>query len=95
MVHNYATNPDRSDDNPLFMYVAMQATHNPYEAPDYYCKDYKRINESCPTDKQKQCSTRFKFSGMLTGLDLAVKNITESFQKYGLWDNTLLIFTST
>ena len=37
---------------------------------------------------------RYKFAGMVTGLDRAVKNITDSFRKYGLWEDTVLIFTT-
>ena len=31
---------------------------------------------------------------MATGLDQAIQNITKAFEQYGLWNDTVLIFTS-
>ena len=34
------------------------------------------------------------YAGMVLALDQAVSNITESYQKHGLWDDTVLIFST-
>jgi len=91
MISNYK---HRNESRPLFMYVAMQATHNPYQAPDSYSDGYLPINQSCTEKTAQHCMNRYKFAGMVTGLDRAVKNITDSFRKYGLWEDTVLIFTT-
>ena len=36
----------------------------------------------------------FNDSGMVSALDEAVQNITETLKQYHMWDNTLVIFTT-
>ena len=36
----------------------------------------------------------FNFIGMVSCLDEAVANVTTIFKKYGLWENTVMIFST-
>lgn len=69
---------------PLFLYYAFQSVHEPIEVPKSYEDKYSWIkNEG-----------RRKYLGMVTALDDAIGNLTESLKQAGLFDNTLIIFTS-
>jgi len=70
---------------PLFLYVAFQAVHAPDEAPDAYVRPYKR---SIRTAKRRI------YAGMLSALDEAVGNITRRLASAGMWEDTLLVFTT-
>ena len=68
---------------PLYLYLPFQAVHAPLEVPQRYIDMYLHIQD------QK----RRTFAGMVTAMDEAIGNITATFQKHGLWENTLMIFT--
>mmetsp|Transcript_44777 Transcript_44777/g.71554 ORF Transcript_44777/g.71554 Transcript_44777/m.71554 type:complete len:575 (+) Transcript_44777:96-1820(+) len=69
----------------LFLYVAYQATHNPLASPDIYRRPYD--------DKISDYPRRL-FAGMAAALDEGVRNITLALKKSGLWDETVLIFST-
>ena len=87
-----------NDDKQLFLYLPFEAVHgaascdpdctNPYgdllQAPEYYIDQQKQINN---TDRRI-------YGGMLGALDDALKNITETLKDVGLWNDTLLIFST-
>ncbi|KAL4220553.1 hypothetical protein ACF0H5_020951 [Mactra antiquata] len=70
---------------PLFLVVAFTAPHTPFEAPKEYIKPYEGAYVNT-TDKT--------YAGMITCLDEAVGNITQAFKAKGLWENTVMIYTS-
>ena len=58
--------------------------HDPLQAPDEYVNRYKSI----------QNKDRRIYAGMVTCMDEGIGNVTQAFKKYGLWDNTILVWTS-
>ncbi|XP_072020715.1 arylsulfatase I-like isoform X1 [Amphiura filiformis] len=69
---------------PMFMYLAMQAPHYPLQVPKEYLTPYLKIKDPLRKD----------FAGMVACLDEAVKNVTMALDKYGIRNNTVIIFSS-
>ncbi|XP_041480175.1 arylsulfatase B-like [Lytechinus variegatus] len=70
---------------PLFLYLAYEAVHTPLNVPDQYSRPYEGIIGN---------SKRQKYAGLVNILDEAVKNISEALKYNGLYDNSVIIFTT-
>lgn len=70
---------------PLFVYMAYQNTHQPLEVPESYREPYKQLTNN---------SKRISYYGMATALDEGVGNITEALKTRGIYDNTLIVFST-
>lgn len=72
---------------PLFFYFALHDTHGPTEAPLHLVNKYPPL----PGNDSAIITT---FNAMISGTDESVKNITDALKTAGMWNNTLLIWTS-
>ena len=69
----------------MFLYLPFQAVHYPLQAPEKYIEPFKKLTK----DKDRQT-----MGGMLGCLDEAVGNITQTLKDTGLYDNTIIIFST-
>ena len=69
---------------PMFLYVPFQSVHGPLEVPKVYEDMYEHVNDE----------DRRKFLGMVTAMDDAVGNITQSLKTQGLYNNSVILWFS-
>eukprot|EP00035_Acanthoeca_spectabilis_P032755 m.20201 g.20201 ORF g.20201 m.20201 type:complete len:549 (-) comp5549_c0_seq1:372-2018(-) len=74
-----------SPDQPIFLYVAFHAVHTPLEVPESYSNRY----ETLVADRDRRI-----LGGMISAVDDGINTIVKKMQSRGLWNNTLVIFTT-
>lgn len=77
---------DHHHQKPLFLYLAFQAVHCPNQVPQEYMDRYNHHSD--------WTWKRQNYAGMLTAADEGIGNVTRALKDAGLWDNTLVIFTT-
>ncbi len=69
---------------PLYLYLAFNAPHTPYQAPQEYIDRYKHIQDP----------TRRIYAGMVACLDDQVGRVVAALDKRGMRSNTFILFHS-
>jgi len=69
---------------PLYLYLAFNAPHTPYQAPQDYIDRYKNIEDP----------TRRTYAGMVACLDDEIGRVVAALDKKGMRQNTLILFNS-
>ncbi|XP_053404319.1 arylsulfatase J-like isoform X2 [Mercenaria mercenaria] len=69
---------------PMFLYLPYQAVHGPLQAPKAYVDQYEHIHQT----------SRKIHAGIATCMDDAVGAIVNTLKLRGMWNNTVLIFTT-
>eukprot|EP01047_Picozoa_sp_COSAG01_P039217 COSAG01_NODE_3226_length_6384_cov_10.417979_11_plen_173_part_00 len=75
---------------PFFAYLPFQSVHGPEEVPDRFAELYNRSGSPHYIATQ----SRRTHQGMVTALDEAVGNLTATFKETGLYNNSLIWFSS-
>ena len=74
----------KENEAPFFLYLASQSAHTPNEAPSEYAALYDYAPFTARQMKQAQ----------MTILDENVGEMVDFLKNNGLWDNTLMVFSS-
>lgn len=75
---------NHNSSQPMFMFLSFQAPHSPLLVPPQWLERYRGIK-----DWKRQT-----YAGMVTALDSAVGDLVQRLKKHGLWQNTVLVFTT-
>jgi len=85
---------DASDEeHPLFLFHAFHLLHTPLQVPKYY---FKQINKTVVErgGKEIESENRRLLMAMTHYLDDVVRNLTDALKAKGMWENTLVVFTT-
>lgn len=75
----------KQDNEPYFMYLALNAAHGPFNVPEKYAKMYA---SAALTDTQK------RFYGMISNIDDNFGRLVSHLKETDQFDNTIIIFTT-
>lgn len=75
---------DHDASKPMYMYLPFQSVHAPLQVPDKYMDMYTKVHTK----------TRRTYLGMVTAMDEAIGNITKALKTKGMFNDTLIIFTT-
>lgn len=80
-----ATGPSKKEST--FVYLAYQAMHGPIEAPAEYVN-----SEFCK--KVTTMNKRNVYCGMMACLDEGIANLTATYMRLGIWEDTLVVLAA-
>jgi len=69
---------------PLFLYLAFNAPHTPYQAPQEYLDRYKNAGDAA----------RVAYAASITAMDDQIARVLKALEKNRMRDNTLIFFQS-
>lgn len=75
----------KTQENPFFLYMAFQNVHGPHMVPQRYIDQYT----SHIKDKGEKV-----LAAMVSAMDEAIGNMTDSLEAAGLAENTIIVFSS-
>jgi arylsulfatase B len=78
----------KGPDSPTFAYVAHQAIHGPQQVPQSY------IDGFCTDSIGLGSPVRVLACGQVRSVDESLANITATYKALGIWDETIVIFTT-
>lgn len=89
----------KSKNKPFFLYYASPLPHLPLQAPDEYVEKYRRIigEESPYTGQNGYFPNQYPkatYAAMINYLDNQLGELIEVLKEEGLYENTLIIFSS-
>ncbi len=76
---------NRHKDEPFFLHVNYNAPHTPLQAPEHYIRQFDHLDEPWGV----KC-----IYAMLLAMDEGVARILDALRRFGLQENTLVVFSS-
>lgn len=74
----------QNPEEPLYLYLAFNAPHSPYQAPREYLDRYSRIADPA----------RRTYAAMITAMDDQIARVVQALDERKMRDNTLIVFHS-
>ena len=75
---------DHNPATPFYLYLAFNAPHTPYQAPQEYLDRYKNIADP----------SRRAYAASITAMDDEIGRVVEALKQKGMRDNTIIVFQS-
>lgn len=75
---------EHNPEKPLYLYLAFNAAHTPYQAPEEYLKRYANIEDP----------SRRAYAGSITAMDDQIGRVLAALANKKMLDNTLIAFMS-
>jgi arylsulfatase B len=72
---------------PLFLYLAFQAIHGPYQVPERYVKRHNHM-------KKRWSRPYMNYAGLVAAADDAIGEIIKQLQDSNMWEDTLVVYTT-
>jgi arylsulfatase len=90
---------EKNYDSPFFLYIATPIPHVPLQAPDSLIKYYhQKFGDEDPylgdLGYFPNRTPRATYAAMVTYLDMQVGQIVDKLKELGVYDNTIIFFTS-
>lgn len=82
-----------SKEGPYFLYVAFNAPHSPYMAPEDEIEEHISLEEFNAIEKKKD-RNGWTYRAMVSRMDKGIGRILDALEKSGQKDNTLILFMS-
>ncbi|EDO25637.1 predicted protein [Nematostella vectensis] len=88
----------KNKDKPFFMYYASPLPHVPLQVPNKYVDAYRKVfGQEKPYTGKSYFPTQYPkatYAAMISYLDMQVGEIVAELKKQGIYENTLIVFTS-
>lgn len=78
---------------PLFLFFAPHLMHTPLQVPDSYLKKVDKMVADAGAQPFDSTNRRL-YAAMVLYLDYTIGEVVKAMKTKGMWDNTLVIFTS-
>lgn len=82
-----------SEDGPYFLYVAFNAPHSPYMAPEDEIAEHIPLDEFNALEKKKD-RNGWTYRAMVSRMDKGIGRILDALEESGQIDNTVILFMS-
>eukprot|EP00931_Biecheleriopsis_adriatica_P077520 TRINITY_DN51070_c0_g1_i1.p1 TRINITY_DN51070_c0_g1~~TRINITY_DN51070_c0_g1_i1.p1 ORF type:complete len:701 (-),score=165.81 TRINITY_DN51070_c0_g1_i1:69-2171(-) len=81
------------EEHPLFLFHAFHLLHTPLQVPKYYIHEAKqRVTGGGGKDFDSE--NRLLIMAMTKYMDDTIKNLTDAVKEKGMWNDTLVVFTT-
>lgn len=88
----------KNKNNPFFLMWTTNLPHSPLAAPERWIKHYvEKFGDEKPTEGKGYYPNRYPhatYAAMISYFDEQVGNMVKELKKQGIYDNTIIIFTS-